>query len=346
MMQHYVGYLQVWFAGYFKEYSRLESSYEVFKPIIGRTLAMDHSLNFLAATFIPWVLHIYVFLAAGNLARRNRVDFAKVYKSKIVFLVWLFFAFTIEQCILARNISEFFYIGPTQLWCILLALIATLYRYVGVWSIWVLGGLSLLIFDINFGILDSALALENSLKVRIYLDAHMQIFLPTVCLGFIFGYLHFTDRKLSSVQVVIKKCLFFLSILLPIAWKLSGGSYSVPLDNVFGTEHTLSSEWLGRLAVLGFVYFICNMGLRFDKKFSNPSWPVLCWAGRQILAIYLIHKIFFVFLYMPIRNYIAIHTHLIPTVSIFEILTAVVLGLLFVKFVQATGLIRLLDRGE
>lgn len=336
IVEHYIAFLQVWYAGYFKEYRFIDGAFAVFKPRIGQVLAMDETCHALAVALIPWLSQLYIFLAAANLARRERKDFAAVYPRKMRLFAVLFAAFTIEQMILARDFGEMLLFGPTQLWCLLLAVIATLYRFGGAWPVAALFALAWLRFLLPSAPLEAAAQrwVATNIHPSVLIDAWPDIFLPAATGGFLFTIL--MKRRRATVPLAV-------AALLGIVWyKATRPPYYVPYDRVFATEHLVTGHAAGQAGVLGMLVLLTLAAGLLDKTRLNRPWPLLSWAGREILPLYLVHKIYFVFFYMPLRDVIAARTGNLPVLSIYEIAAAVASVLVFLYVAQKARLFDLL----
>ncbi len=337
MVEHYIAFLQVWYTGYFREMRLLDSSFALFKPRIGTVLAMDDGLHHLAVWFIPWLTQLYVFLAAANLARRPRAAFARVYPRKLQLFAVLFVAFTAEQMILARDAGEMLLFGPTQLWCVLLALIATLYRYVGVWPVAALFAAAWTRFLLPVHALERGIQewARGAIHPSVFIDAWADVFLPAATAGFLFM---IVTRKWPRAWIPLTGAA--LGAIL--VYKLTRPAFDVPRDRIFATEHLVTSWASGQAAVLGMLVLTTVAATMIDRtRWSRPV-PLLSWAGRQILPLYLVHKIYFVFFWMPLRDLVATGVGQAPELTVYEVLPAVASCLVFLWVGQKARLFDLL----
>ena len=340
MAEHFTAFLQVWYAGYFREMRLIDQSFAIFKPRVGQVLAMDDGLHAIAVALIPWLTQLYVFLAAANLARRPRAEFAAVYPRKMRLFAVLFVAFTLEQMLLARDVGEMLLFGPTQLWCVLLAVIATIYRFGGVWPVAGLFAAAWLRYLVPIHAWEHGLQdwLRAAVHPSMFIDAWPDVFLPAATGGFLL---------MSAVRggLTRRKTLSLVAAAVAaIGWyEATRPAFYVPRDRLFATEHLVTSWASGQAAVLGFLVLLTLGALALDRTRWMRPVPLFSWAGRQILPLYLTHKIFFVFFWMPLRDLVATWQGALPELTVAEVFPAVGAALLFLAVAQKVKLFELLS---
>lgn len=303
LWQHFSFYLNVWYIYYFRDTAVLNQTYFVHKYMIGVNLPLDKVTYFVAWFFTPWVSQIYLTLAAFNLSRKDENAFKDIYKQKMkIFLLILIF-FIFENFLVSPNFGEAISFYPIMAWMYILAAIATLYRFFGIRSIWFLLALSFTRWFIPE--LTYPGNIVGFLKTYVHesyeFDAQIEYFLSSGCIGFLMGYYY--HHRNHGLQRELK--IMGVGILLIIIWYIFGIPNTMNYLNIFDTEHLMAETFLGSLCILGAQLLLLPTFLVLEKYYHiSLKVPVLNYVGVESLSIFALHRILFVFIFVPIMIFI------------------------------------------
>lgn len=295
LLEHYTFYMNHLWVGYYQPFffGSFSSNIEV---AVG-TLPMDTPLALLANFFVPWVTHIYLALATFNLGLKTKnltKDKLKSYNLKFLFL---FIVFTLEKFLIGRNIGEILSPNPLQSWMIVLAVIANAYFYLGTLktSI-VLSFLGILRFLTPLNLLIGSL--ENklvSVHPEFSLDIRPDIFLISGLIGFLLG--HFYE-KIEKRQLL---AFISISVLSNSLVNFFTPEYKVDFHNVFLNEYAWSYNIFGFISICLTVLIVVMSAMALEKYGKNISMPLVNQMGFHSLNLFIFHRIYFIFLFIPFR---------------------------------------------
>jgi hypothetical protein len=303
LYQHYVFYLNIWYVTYFRDVDVLNQAYDVHKSMMGQPLKMDTMAYVFGLVFIPWVSQIYLTLAAFNLSRKKDAEFNKSYPMKIKIFIFIFIFFILENFLVAPNFGEAISFYPIMAWMVILSVIATLYRYLGVRGVWGLFLLSLLIWLMpeTTNTSDFVSFMQKHVHHLYEFDAEITYFLSSGCIGFLMGhYYHHRDWGAKREVTLIGAGLF-----LVVLWSIFGEENTGNYLNIFASEHFLAETFFGSMFILGIQLILIPLFLLIEKYFNySIHMPILNYVGVESLSIFALHRVLFVFIFAPVMLFI------------------------------------------
>jgi hypothetical protein len=303
LWQHFSFYLNIWYVSFFRDMAVLNQTYFVHKNMIGVILPLDKVTYFVAWFFTPWVSQIYLTLAAFNLSRKNENDFKSIYKQKMKIFLFILMFFIFENFLVSPNLGEAISFYPIMAWMYILAGIATLYRYFGIKSIWFLLTLSFtrwFIPELTF-LADLVSFLQTYVHDSYEFDAQIDYFLSSGCIGFLMGY-YYHHRNLGLLRELK---IMGGGISLIIIWYIFGVPNTMNYLNIFDTEHLMAETFFGSLCILGVQLLLLPAFIVLEKYYKiSLKIPILNYVGIESLSIFALHRILFVFIFVPIMIFI------------------------------------------
>ncbi len=301
LCQHFAAYLNGWYVWHFDDLGT--SPITLFHSQFANTrLSTDPIGVSLLWFFTPWVSHIYLALAAFNLAKRARTDFITVYRLKLFGYTALFFFFFLENAVVSQSIGEMFSFYPLMAWMIILAVLAVIYRYGGIGGVFVFYCLGLFqsVSGINLICDQFEVAMRANFHSAFEYDARVHYYMHSAGLGFLVGYLHFQKRFFERYQNVLYA--FFIATVFFIIWFLTGTDFIVPPSEVLRHEHMYNLSFSGtcfvqaiQILVLSLFLYAHNCGLHVPRNMFH-------WIGIHSLLVFGFHRIFFLFIIGPFRE--------------------------------------------
>lgn len=309
-----------------------------------KDLPVDTPMYWLHRLLTPSGDQLFLALAAFNLARRPRGEFAAVYTQKLRFFGTLFCFFVFESFLVAESLGEALSWGPLLTWMVLLSFVATLYRFGG-WGAVVFAFVAhLSVWALPMGEwneqLELAVRTRLALPYFIY-ESKLDLFVGSACLGFLAGYAFHHARgdrsrllgALVAAGVTLTLPFFFLR-----EWpELNPGQ-------VWGSEYEMARDPLGMLNIWGTILGVIALGLLLERVGLVRPLPLVTWCGRHSLLIFALHRVIFVRFLLPLTQHtlelrgLALENTL-PVIAAFSAAT-----LLIVYVVRRSGLLRVLDR--
>jgi hypothetical protein len=354
MWEHWGAALNVWYIEYFKEGFLINNHlgvggvtnniYQVHQDMLGKIMPYDLLSVWASYIFTPWVMAVYLTMAAFNLASRTQEDFAKVWTQKLSLYGTLLLFFIIENFVLAQSLGEALTLYPLMTWMIILSLLTVLYRFTGLGGIGALFILSMTQWFLPI----PEMNIEHYIKTHIHpamsLDAAPHYFTASASLGFMLGYCYYHKPAFKSIATWLKIALlgvgmFTIGFLNSDAYYLEQGAY-------FKTEHLKASTFFGMVEILGIQLVVLSLALIAHFKQIQPSkWlSGFTWVGVNSLGIFALHRMFFFYLWMPTITWItAIIGTPVPN-GIFFIWPTIVVYLGFFYFIMKTKILRIVMR--
>lgn len=301
LLQHFAYYWNIWFIDHFKDAGF--GIYSFYQGNIDKNLILEDPLAFvLLVFFTPWVSQIYLSMAAFNLASRKSDVFARVFPSKIKIFISLFCFFVFENFLVAASFGEAISFYPLMCWMVVLSLLSLLYRYFSIQGV-----LGLLFLSLIAWIWSDLFIWGDRLEgvVRTYIhpyfeyDARIEYFLPSGCLGFILGYLHYHKNEWGDGRYLI---LMGLGIMIIGVYSIFGEPFTLNRFDILATEHDQAETLFGTLRILGINAFVIMTTVFLHQKKISLAWlKPLHWIGINSLLIFGLHRILFVHLIAPTR---------------------------------------------
>ncbi len=340
LLEHYTYYNNVWFLYFFKNTGALEASYSSYSSVVGKALPMDGILYFLSITFIPWVSQIYLTLAAFNLSRRDKLSFRTVMGAKFKIFGLLFLFFTLENFLVAPNFGGALSLYPIQTWMLLLGALTLIYGIFGTPGVIVWMVVGLITQALPTEIYDQVEGLFQVLwHPDFEIDARPHYFWVSSCMGFLIGRLYY-NGKLNSIKPLVGMTVF--GVLLCLPYWLGDRPFTIDLYNIFKTEHDLSYFLEGNLYLWGTQLILLSFALKLEKlKLSRPL-PLLTYVGIASLPIFALHRIFYIHLFGPIREFLGAKFNFIPENTFLAGASAIAILIVLTWFIGRTKLAKLI----
>lgn len=255
--------------------------------------------------FHPWVSQIYLTLAAFNLAKRNQEEFKNVFSSKLKLFGLLYFFFVIENMIVAPNFGEAISFYPIMSWMVILAMVSVMFRFFGIRGVIFLFALSFLKWLIPDSFENSVgfeFWVQENIHAQYELDAQVNYFLSSGCLGFILGHAYHHKSEWGLKREAFE---FGIGFILFMVWVLWGEKFSVNFLDVFESEHDLAEGFLGLLSILGVQLMVLSGFLVCEKKGLKFKVPILHWVGVNSISVFALHRVLFIHVLVPVMMVIS-----------------------------------------
>lgn len=304
LYQHFCFFTNVWFTNYFYEFFLIDTTYSHFANMVDQVLPVTEANTFLHRWFTPWVSQIYLMLAAFNLSIRKGEEFNKQYFSKIKIFGILFLFFFMENFLIARSYGDVFVLYPLLTWMIVLSIIATLYRYWGLKAVVLAFTVHLLKWVLPADQWTDSFVKFMELKFHpgFYIDARIDHFFGSGCIGFIYGHIFFHSKINDLKKYFIP---FTIGIGLAAYWRYFGPAFYIDRENVLATEHLATESVSGTLGIWGIQLYVVSLFLYLEKvKNISIKAPIINWVGIHSLTPFSIHRVFFIYMLMPTIVYI------------------------------------------
>lgn len=304
LYQHFCFFTNLWFTNYFNEYELINTVYRFFLPIYDQVIPVTEANTFLHRWFTPWVSQVYLMLAAFNLSSRKQQEFTKEYLPKLKIFGTLFLFFLCENFLMSKSFGDSFALYPLLTWMIVLSIIATLYRFFGIKAILVLFVLQCFkwVIPVDAWTVLAENYLREHFHPSFYFDARIDYFIGSGCLGFLYGYAYY-HLKWNNLKLYYIP--FAIGCALALNWRLYGPPFYIEVENILSTEHLASESISGTLGVWGIQLYVLSFFLYLENIRSiSLKIPVLNWVGVHSLAVFGIHRVFFVFILMPTIVYL------------------------------------------
>lgn len=300
LYQHFCFFTNLWFTNYFNEWELSSTVFKFFDHMYDNVLPVTTANTWLHRWFTPWVSQVYLMLAAFNLSMRDRESFKKTYFGKLQIFGTLFLFFLCENFVMARSFGDALALYPLLTWMIVLSIIATLYRFFGVKGVIVAFILHLSKWWIPVD--NWTIAFEswvvNNVHPSYYIDARIDHFFGSGCLGFIYGHMYYHCKLNNTKQYFIP---FTVGAALALQWRLWGPKFYIDVENVLATEHLATDSISGTFGVWGIQLYVVSFFLYIEQiRNISIKAPLLNWVGKHSLTVFGIHRVFFVFILMPI----------------------------------------------
>jgi hypothetical protein len=344
LSQHYSGYINYWMVYYFRESREtIEHYYPSFFDYVGVRIPIDTYSYWLSMIFTPWVTHVYLALAALNLAKRKDLDFDLHYFNKIKIFTVLFLFFFFENFTVALNLGDALSFYPLMAWMVILVLIATAYRLArlkGVIALMVLNYCRFLIPD-SWALTDQGISFfQYWIHPDFNYESRIEYFLESGCLGFLIGYQLYHGRL--SRYYFHSICI---SLIVIIAWYFWGPAIIMERLDVYATEHDLAKDWLGMLYLLSIQYLVITGFLYLEGRGFILKLRLFQWIGVSSLLIFGLHRVFFVHIAGPIWAWVrGVWFELPPMHNLFEVWFIIGVFLILCRLIQKSQILQFLQR--
>lgn len=311
--EHFTYFVNRWFIDYF-HYEKLGFLTDTFVNQVGKPIATDSWNYMLGIVFIPWVSQIYITMASFNLARYDQETLKLNLRNNLKKYLFIFFLFLIENFIVSPDIGQALSLYPIMTWMILLSLINIIYSYfgnkgiIGLLIISVVG----IISPTNFGDL-LELKLQTLIHPNFEYDARINYFLTSCVIGFLMGKLNTETTKDKYLNWLIILSFGFLFV-----WYVFGDAVVLTPTDAFHREHDWAKTWHGMFLIVGSQILVLSTFLKMHFKNIRISIPIFNWISQQSLWIFLLHRILFIYIVMPISIYIHSVVKMEVTASIVE----------------------------
>lgn len=301
--EHIHYFMQFWYKYYAYFYGLSQNSFHL--SYVRKTLPLSDFGTVIAELIIPWATHVFIAMACFNLAKRTKVEFAKVYVQKLKIFALIFLAFLLEGMLISISFGEGLSIKPLHTWAILLMLTASIYRFFGVSGVAVLFLLNFTQFFLPVESWNDAFEqfIIQNVHFGFEYDAVINEYLASGTFGFLMGYIFF-HQKLKEKLTTALWIGIGSGIVLFISWYIFGEDIEVnPFDFIL-VEHSMGTTALGQFGILGIILLsICGFLLLERNDLRIEIKPIL-WVGRNSLAIFILHQIVIVKIILPFRTLI------------------------------------------
>lgn len=297
LWQHFAAYINYWYIDYYGGWSFWGQVFEAHKEMVGRQIPADAVSTWAAWFFTPWVSQIYLFLAAFNLSKRSSSQIKQQLLPKLAIFGMLFGVFTLENFIVAPNIGEAFSLYPLQTWMLVLAVVLVAYAWLGERGVWFLAlmGIIRLWLPLEELYAEIEFYVRNSLHENFEIDARPDYFLTSASLGFLLG------RSWWQGKTRELKYWLGVGIICWLLWLIFGVSFSVLSEDVFATEHDLARSLTGSLGIHGIEIVVVSVFLLLNVYKVDINIGLFNWIGRYSLLVFLLHRVVFLKVIMPLR---------------------------------------------
>jgi hypothetical protein len=344
LLQHFAYYWNIWFIDHFKDHDR--GVFSFYNDLVGKNIILEDPIAFhLLVFFTPWVSQVYLSLAAFNLSFRDHHDFIRVFPKKIKIFISLFIFFVFENFLVAATFGEAISFYPLMSWMVILTLIATVYKFFNIKGVIILFILSLLSWSTS-DIFIWGDQFERFVRFNVHpyfeYDARIEYFLPSGCIGFLLGHLHFHKEKWGDARYFF--AMAFGVIIIGV-YNIFGEPFTLNRFDILATEHDLAETFFGTLNIIGINSFVIMLFSMLNQKNIHLAFlKPLKWIGINSLLIFGLHRILFVHLIAPIRVYLGAVFNWPIYPSFFNELTHLIIVCFIVYLIQKSNIIELFRR--
>lgn len=322
LYQHYGCYLNIWYKEYFNVKGFLGTNPTIHSSMIGTILTSDQISFYFATIFVPWVSQVYLTLAAFNLAKRSNTDFKRVFPTKIRIFSIIFFLFVLENFLVAPDLGEAVSFYPMHAWMVILILLSIFYRYFGIKGVISIFLISLVKwFPMGIDLSNNfELIVKNNFHEFFEYDARIDYFLTSGCLGFLMGYSYF--QRPTFFLKDLKK-IFLSGTIMLLVYFIFGPDFHFDLKDAFSSEHDLAKTLIGSVGIWGAQLTLLPFFLILEGKDIILNFKPIIYIGINSFFIFYLHRIFFVHLYMPMREILSVFLNQPLKNNTFEIWTSI-----------------------
>jgi hypothetical protein len=329
-IQHFMGFINHWYPPNVPPPARL---------------AIDDTLHALMWTLTPAGDHLFLVLAAFNLANRKQDDFREAFPRKLRFFGVLFLFFAVEPFLVETTLGEALSFGPLLAWMIILATLAVLHRFLG-WK-GVLG--AFLLHLVLLAAVDTkalGLRIEEAAQSALRLpdfryESRLDLFFGSGATGFLAGtWYHHGPWELPRRLRVAIAC----AALALVPWAIGGTWWVVDRTDVWRHEYAVAETGLGIVMIWSTNVLAVSTLLLVEHTWRPVRIPLVNWCGVASLLAFALHRIVFTRVLAPLRDYAGVRLDWPVENTIGEIAVFIALTLLAVRLVQKTRLLAILDR--
>jgi len=310
-------------------------------------LYMESAFVYASGYFLtPSISQVFLALACFNLAKRSKIEFKIIYRSKMKLFGILFAFFYLENFVVEDRLTHAFSINHSILtWMMILALIATLYRWFGWMGVGFTLALSFVLpaLPIDPWMNQFENLVSHSLFIDFKFEARPHYFLGSGCIGFLLGTLfHQVRPKDHAVQL----SLVLLGLTLYASWVFWGVPFSINPANILETEYDQARSLIGLMGIWGTEISVISALLYLSQKKIQLNIPLINWVGMHSLLIFAFHRILFVRVLGPIRSWLEASLSWPMRNSSSEIFTFMAITLALCYLVKRTRVFELITRSE
>jgi hypothetical protein len=342
LLQHFSYYTNVWFSDYFLEMDYVENYFAPYFSNGENSLPVDDALYYTLRWGTHWISQIYLMMAAFNIPNKGPEEFKKTYKQKLKIYGTLFIFFICENFLIAENIGDALSFYPLLAWMLILTLITIIYRFFnikGLIAVFLLVNIKWLFPMENWNDL-FVQWMEIKFHPAFDYDARIDHFITSGLLGAIYGHIHH-QLKWS----VLKKFTipFITGFFVFLAWYFLGPNFEIVRDQILQTEHDVSKYFFGMAALWGIQIFIVSGFLYLDEiKKIKIKVPVVNWVGQYSLAVFGVHRVFFIKILMPLIIYFSAYFGFAITNSIWHIMFSIIITVAFSYWIKRSNVLKIL----
>ncbi len=328
-LQHFTGFINHWFPPHVAPPARL---------------AIDDTLHFIIWTLTPAGDHLFLALAAFNLANRTREDFQEVFGRKLGFYGVLFLFFLFEPFFVEQDLGHALTFGPLLAWMIILATLAVLHRLWGPRGVLGAFVLHLALQLVEMREINDAIEAGGRELLALpswRYETRLDLFFGSGATAFLLGYWYHHGPR--EVGWRLKQAIGVLTLAL-MPWVLFGTWWTVDRAQIWHEEYAVAETTLGLVAIWCINGLSIAVLLLAEHRW-RPMWlPIVNWCGLASLLAFAMHRVVFAHVLAPLRDYVAVRWDLPVSASILEILIFIAGTLIAVRVVQRTRVLALLDR--
>jgi hypothetical protein len=306
--------------------------------------AVDDILHALIWSLTPAGDHLFLFLAAFNLANRRQAEFRPTYARKMRFYAALFGFFLFEPFFVEQDLGAALTFGPLLAWMIILGTLATLHYRFGVRGVIAASGAYLVLHALPLGTWSG----QAEASVRAWLElpnwryeSRLDIFFGAGAAGFLLGYWYHHGGG-ERVSRLTRSFLVGAALFAP--WLLFGTGWTVLRSHIWVNEYALAETHLGLLSIWGSNLMFASACLLFEHTVRPLRAPIVNWCGVFSLLVFSMHRGFFVHVLTPLRAYVADRADLPLHNSFPEICVFIGLTLVAAWAMHRSRILAILDR--
>ncbi|MCL9780993.1 hypothetical protein M9194_06050 [Vibrio sp. S4M6] len=339
VFEHYTGYLNYWYKDFFiREHDSWATLYASHMPMVNRLLPMDGITANMCLWLVPWVSQIYLALAMFNLASKTQLQVKEKLKKHLFLYTSIIAVLYIEGFVIAPNFGEALSFYPVMLWMVILALSSVIYSYCGIKGMLAMTVMSFFVSQI--GVPEALSAVEATVRQHVHpnfeLDARVDLFLTSGCLGFVIGLVW---HHMPQLRDILCKGVMMWSALALFIFFTLGDLGHVSKFDVYEQEHSLAESTVGHLGIWGAEFLVISVLLLLHLKKIEISWKPINWIGMYSLTVFIFHKSIFIFFWGPIMTLVTakMGVHLVNNFMIVFLLSS--LSILFIYAFKRSGIL-------
>jgi hypothetical protein len=311
-MEHFSGFLNVWYTDYFRIQDIENTGHSVkFIDLYGKhyfalnqAVSADTVQGWFHRWLIPWLPHLYIALAGFNLGRKDPQSLRHRNGSALTYFIILIGLFILENFLVAPHFGQAISVNPIMIWMFVLLALN-----------WICSRLSVVRTSVVFGIALGLQLLQNlplgfripsffELLQRVHPWSYHTEFLPYFISGLL-GFLIHRGLRQSNVQQWLRRGW------MGVAAAISVGTFFKIRDlfvydpsSILDSHDRIHPDPFGLVFILSTLVWILLWVYSYEFKTARNKLKLATYISTYSLSLFLIHRVLFVRLIAPVRLHV------------------------------------------